>query len=243
MYMEEQEKSASGAPIFRHQEKENSEFKLAIGNEETIEGVSAHIEKYIGKIDNVFHELISELVHLDIHIVNPTTEKPYYTIITSGMSDLPMTVPNQDVPKYAELLICLPPDWKIGEDEYEDENNYWPIRWLKILARLPHNYDTFLIPGHTVPNGDPAEPFASNTELTTMLLMNPILCDEGFRTLQLKDRLIHFYCLIPLYNNEVELKLSKGTEALYDGFNKNNVSELLDVKRPNLIKKKWLGLF
>ena len=30
--------------------------------------------------------------------------------------------------------MSLPPDWKLGQ---EGEEWYWPIRWLKILARLP----------------------------------------------------------------------------------------------------------
>ncbi len=48
---------------------------------------------------------------------------------------------------YAELMIDLPPEWLVQDD---DENNYWPIRWLKILARLPIDSDTWLGYGHTI---------------------------------------------------------------------------------------------
>lgn len=37
----------------------------------------------------------------------------------------------------AELLIALPPDWKLDHDSLQKEAWYWPVRLLKALARLP----------------------------------------------------------------------------------------------------------
>jgi hypothetical protein len=50
-------------------------------------------ETHLGEIHDVYHELISDLVHIDIHHVAPDDERPFHTLVTSGMSDLPMTVP------------------------------------------------------------------------------------------------------------------------------------------------------
>lgn len=41
----------------------------ATGDGENIDAISNHIEKYIGKIDCVFHEIISDKVHIDVHWV------------------------------------------------------------------------------------------------------------------------------------------------------------------------------
>lgn len=238
------EKSESGSPIYRYENVQPKEFEPATGDS-SIEEISNHIEKYVGKIETVFHEIISDLVHIDIHWVKPTKERPFHTLITSGMSDKPMTTP-EDVEdaKFAELCICLPEEWKISEKDFEDEKNYWPIRWLKYMARFPHEYDTWLGWGHTLPNGDPAEPFAENTELNTMLLLPTIVFGEGFHELKLKEKPINFYSLIPLYHEEVELKLKKGVEALFDGFDKHGVTDILDIHRANTAKKKkWFGLF
>lgn len=238
------EKSESGSPIYRYENVQPKEFEPATGDS-SIEDISNHIEKYVGKIETVFHEIISDLVHIDIHWVKPTKERPFHTLITSGMSDKPMTTP-EDVEdaEFAELCICLPEEWKISEKDFEDEKNYWPIRWLKYMARFPHEYDTWLGWGHTLPNGDPAEPFAENTELNTMLLLPTIVFDEGFHELKLKEKSINFYSLIPLYNEEVELKMRKGVEALFDGFDKYGVTDILDIHRANTAKKKkWFGLF
>jgi len=238
------EKSESGSPIYRYEDVKEKEFEFASG-ESSIEEISDHIENFIGKIDTVFHEIVSDQVHVDIHWVKPTKERPFHTLITSGMSDKPMSTP-EDVENanFAELSICLPEEWNISEEDFEDEKNYWPIRWLKYMARFPHDYDTWLGWGHTLPNGDPAEPFAENTKLNTILLLPTIVFGEEFHQLKLKEKSINFLTLIPLYNEEVELKMKNGVEALFDGFDEYGITDILDVDRPNTAKKKkWFGLF
>jgi hypothetical protein len=232
------EKSESGAPIYRYNEADKRGFEGASGDS-SIEEISNHIEEYVGKIHMVFHEIVSELIHIDIHWVKPTPDRPYHTLVTSGMSDQPMKTPEGfDGSPYAELSICLPEDWKISEEDFTDEENYWPVRWLKMLARFPHSYNTWLGYGHTIPNGDPAEPFTSDTELNTMVLLPSVQFDPGFHTLELENKKINFYALVPLYSEEVELKLKKGIEKLFDGFDKYAVSDVFELNRPNTVKKK-----
>ncbi|GAB5526237.1 MAG: suppressor of fused domain protein [Roseivirga sp.] len=238
------EKSESGAPIYKYNESDMKDFEGPSG-EPSIQEISDHIEKHVGKIHMVFHELVSDQVHIDIHWVKPTAERPFHTLVTSGMSDKPMNTPGEvEGCDYAELSICLPDDWLVGEEYFEDEKNYWPVRWLKVLARFPHEYNTWLSYGHTVPNGDPAQPFAENTELNTMVLLPTIVFGEEFHSLKLKSKSIDFYTLIPLYSEEVGLKMKKGIDALFDGFDKHGVSDIVQIDRPNIgKKKKWFGLF
>lgn len=234
--MSEEEKSESGAPIYRYEERDNDEIVPPSG-EGSIDEISAHIEAYVGSVEMVFHELVSDLVHIDIHWVKPTEERPYHTLVTSGMSDLPMNAPEKYADHaFAELSICLPPDWKISQKDFEDENNYWPVRWLKMLARFPHEYNTWISFGHTIPNGDPAEPFGDNTKLNTMVLLPSIVFDEKFSSLKLPDKTIMFYTLIPLYSEEVELKMKKGVAALFDGFDRIQLTDVLKVDRPNSVR-------
>lgn len=241
--MGNQELSPSGQPIYRHAER-TKEFQAASGNEESIEKIQEHVEKHIGPIDRVFHEVVSDLIHLDILMVPPTPARNYYTLVTCGMSDLPMTVPDgAEEFKHAELMICLPPTWKLSEQAFEREENYWPIRCLKTLARLPHEYDTWLYAGHTIPNGNPAEPYADNTRLTGALLHIPSLIGnlkEFFSLPFSNDKTVHFFTVIPVYEEEMNLKLSKGIDALLTKFQKAGVNELLDPNRKNVGKKSFL---
>jgi hypothetical protein len=227
-----------GGPILRHEARERP-FELAVGDSEAIEKIGAHIEAHLGPVSGVFHELISDLVHVDIHLVPPTDGRPFHTLVTSGMSDQPMSPPAAAPDcRVAELIIGLPPDWPMDQESWSDERYYWPVRWLKMLSRLPHEYKTWLWHGHTVPNGDPPEPFSEDTDLCCALLLPPFLTRPEFDALEIDaDKTIHFFALVPLYREEMDFKLRKGTDALIERLVKAGVDEVLDVKRKNVCKR------
>ena len=127
------------------------------------------LKKYIGKIDSVFHEILSEYVHIDVHWIKPTPETPYNVLFTTGMSDYPMYLPEGlDDPNdysHAELMVYLPANWPISDEAFKDDDNYWPVYFLKMIARFPHQYKTWMAEGHTIPNGPDAEPIANTDSL------------------------------------------------------------------------------
>ena len=49
--------------------------------------VEDHIQKYFGKFEQVFHELVSEHIHVDICIVPPSKDRNYYMLFTMGIDD------------------------------------------------------------------------------------------------------------------------------------------------------------
>jgi hypothetical protein len=236
------EESESGQPIYRY-DKPEKDFELAMGDSENIDRITEHIECHIGTVKMVYHELVSDLVHIDIHMVEPTPQRNCYTLVTSGMSDRPMTVPEGcEELRFAELMISLPPDWPMGEEAWKDENYYWPVRMLKFLARFPHGYDTWLGPMHTIPNGNPPAPFASNTKLCGAILLPGVTVPPGFHRLEAPGKTILFHSVVPLHADEMDLKLKVGGEALFDGFDKHGVSEILDPARPSSVgggTKRW----
>ena len=133
--------SLSGEPIWKHKER-TKPFELAIGDEKTLEEISEHIEKHVGPIQMVWHEIISDLVHIDLHYISPSENRDFHVFVTSGMSDKPMNTPEgAENCKYAELLVSLPSYWPVAEESIKDEENYWPLRMVKRLARMPHEYD------------------------------------------------------------------------------------------------------
>jgi hypothetical protein len=242
MSSEEKVVSLSGAPIFRYTDGEK-EWEAPNG-EECIEEISDHIEKHIGAVDVVFHELISDTVHIDVHHVKPTQDRPFHTLITSGMSDIAMKVPEgDDINPHMELMITLPSEWEISDEAFKDECWYWPIRQLKYLARFPHKYDSWFGWGHTIPNGDPAEPFAENTKFTGVMLATSLNVPEEFIQLKIDDEKdIQFFSLIPLFEEEMNLKLQKGSDELLDKFDKYNINDIVELNRKN-VGKKLFGLF
>jgi hypothetical protein len=233
------EYSEGGVPIIRHRES-GSAGPVAGGDPASIERITEHIENHIGTPATVWHEIISEHVHLDVHVVRPTLQRRYYTLVTSGMSARPMTVPpGCPHSRYAELAMALPPTWPMSQADFKNPANYWPIHWLKTLARMPHQYKTWLGEGHTVPNGDPAQPFAANTKLCCMLILKPKLFGDAFLTLEAgPSRTIHFLSPFPIYRAEMDLKLKSGVEAVEDGLDRAGVTELLNVDRPSVVAPK-----
>jgi hypothetical protein len=198
--------------------------------------IEKHIETHIGKISTVFHEVISDLVHIDVLEIPPTEDRPYWTLVTSGMSDLPMTTP-EGAGEFgrAELMLCLPREWKMEQNEWEEEAHYWPVRWLKICARFPHEYKTWLGWGHTLLNGDPPQVYASSNQFCCMYLGLPKTVSTQFGSLRIRpDKTIHFYALYPLYRGELEMKLKKGAERLENLFERNKVTEIVNVTRQDL---------
>lgn len=239
------ETTQGGSEVFRHAIRER-EMEVATGDADLIGAIEKHIEMYIGGDGMVFHELVSDLVHLDVHMVPPTSERNWYTLVTSGMSERPMTVPpGSELDEYAELVLCLPPTWQLSDEAFRVNNEqfYWPVRWLKQLARLPHEYETFFCAGHTIPNGDPPEPFHPTTKMCCWLILNSIWFDSEFNELELSDgRTIAFLTIIPLYAEEMRIKLEKGTEALLEKLGDLSMEDLMNPSRKNVAKKRF-GLF
>jgi hypothetical protein len=240
---EANEYSEHGEPILRHSAREKP-FEFAPGDPTHMELVEKHIARHFGEGGWVFHEIVSDLVHIDLHFIPPTPERNYHTVVTTGMSARPMTTPRgMEAYAYGELMLCLPPDWPVSQEAFEDENIYWPLRTLKTLCRLPHEYDTWLAYGHTIPNGDPPEPYAPNTRFCCAMLARPVLAPPRFEHLcPSTEMAIHFYAVLPLFAEEVDLKLKKGADALLERFQKNGVTELIKVNRKN-VGKKLFGLF
>lgn len=199
-------------------------------DEEEMAAVEEHIQAYFGEFSQVFHELVSPDIHVDICIVEPSEERPYYTLVTMGMGAHRMRMP-EDLTRSrlerAEVFVCLPPDWKLTDPA---ERWYWPIRWLKILARLPGEEDSWLGWGHTVPNGGPV---AENTGFTGVLLLGAQDAPEGAAECLLPggDRVV-FYQMIPLYEEEMQYKVERGVEALLEKM--QDVDHVVDIRRPNV---------
>lgn len=230
--------SLSGSPVYHHADP--LPWAPPAG-EECIEQISEHIEKHLGPIETVFHELVSDKVHIDVHFVKPTQDFPFVRLVTSGMSDLPMSTPDDErLPRHVELLITLPADWKLTQKDMEDERWYWPIRLVKMLARLPHEHRTWLGWGHTVPAGDPPTPYAENTGFCGAMILPSVTVPEEFHVLSIPHvKTITFYAVVPLYENEMNLKLRSGTNELLKRFDKHGVSDIVDLRRRDTAAKRF----
>jgi hypothetical protein len=222
------ETSGSGAPIHRHTERA-TEPEAAVGDEALVDEITAHVERHLGPVPTVNHELVSVDVHVDVLHVPPREERPCHTLVTCGMSAKPMAAPDPALER-AELLLVLPPSWDLA-----DEREQWPIGVLRFLSHMPHEYATWLGEGHTVPNGDPPEPYARGTKLCGAMLVEPTLVPDGFEVLERADGPVRFYGVALLHADEMELKLAEGADALLALLDATrDVPETLRPDRPSV---------
>ena len=208
--------------------------------EEEMEAIEGHIQQYFGKFENVFHELSSPDIHVDICVVPPSEERDYYTLVTMGMGAHRMNVP-KELAEYklerAELAIALPGNWKLKHEDLKNERWYWPIRLLKTLARLPIASDTWLGFGHTMDNEDD---FAKDTKLCAAMLTGPQDTEDGSEVCILPSgEEVNFYQVIPLYREELEYKMEHDADALLDKM--DGISFVTYNTRPNAMTMGKLG--
>ena len=118
----------------------------------------------------------------------------------------------------------------------EDPSFGWPIACLQQIAGYISAADTYVAPGQTVSFTNPPEPFAHGTKLCAILIRRPRLAPKGFETLKVgKGKAIHFYAVIPIYQDEFQLCQEKGSGALQRLLDEQGVTELLDVHRPSVL--------
>jgi len=230
--------SLSGQPVYLHGAPGDWQSP---GGEENIRAVSDHIERHLGSIETVFHEIVSDTVHIDVHWVRPNVHNPCHRLVTSGMSDLPMRTPDDtELPRFMELMISLPPHWQIDQESFKDEAWYWPVRLIKFLARLPHKYETWLGFGHTVPNGDPAEPYAPDSGFNGCIILPSVTAPDAFAHLAVHPgKTINFMSIVPLYAREMDLKLRRGVDALLEQFDRKGVTDIFAPDRSDVARKRF----
>lgn len=219
---------------------------MNFGDPDLIEAVDAHIARHVAPVEMVFHEIISTDMHIDVHWVPPAPGRPFHTLVTSGMSERPMPAPAEAAEwRYAELAMLLDPAWSLDQARFDDEDVYWPIRLLKVIARFPFDVGTWVGPGHTIAASNPPEPFAPGTELSSAVLLPPLSLPEGFMRMPRPDgSATYFWTVLPLYAEELALKLEKGSDALLDALDAAGVNDIVRASRPRGgRRKKFLGLF
>ena len=67
---------------------ETEAVPLYLYSEQELDEYEAFIQKNFGQYDKVMHEIVSPDLHLEIIMVPPTDENPFYKMVTMGMGHL-----------------------------------------------------------------------------------------------------------------------------------------------------------
>ncbi len=179
----------------------------------------------------VFHELVSEKVHIDLHLLEPTEEFPYFVLFTTGMSDLPMNLEGSEwafkkIYERSELFCILNPE----------EFPVWMIELMKKCAIYPHICNSFIIQYNTLQLTEDNHPFADDTELSSVFfttLKDTAICEkygDKLEYIQTTDsNYINLLYLYPIYAEELEYKLENDSHMLFEKLFPNGIASIKDL--------------
>lgn len=179
-------------------------------------------------------EIVPGNPSIDIHVIEPPDSDDYVTLLTIGMSDRAMAVPDgEEEYQYAELKINLPRDWPLSLDALQDPLHRWPIEWLRKIAAYPHNQGGWLGGASAIiANEEPPQPFAPNTRLSCWLLLTD---ETAAGRIPMPDgKVVTIYSLYPLYTEERDFELSHGIVPLLELLQSHNVPSWVDLDRQNV---------
>ena len=140
----------------------------------------------------------------------------------------------------AELMIVLPRDWAgiradgtLDAAAMEEEANWWPVRAIKRLARLPQE-GVMLAPGLLLPDDRGA--LAPSTALSHLMVGPSRLHPRSASLMVHDDVVIEFHALWALHAEEAEFRQAAGMESLVRELWREGVTELVDVRRAGVLK-------
>jgi hypothetical protein len=201
-----------------------------------LEAIEAHMTALVGPAPSVHRELTADGVHVDIRAAAAGGARDFHLLYTLGVSARPMRVPDGvDSTPYIELAVLLPSSWPLTPDAWSHERWYWPVRGLGYLAGLPHRNQSWLGALHTIANGSPPKPFAPDTALCGFVLLPWMTFEPEAALIAMPGgRTVEVLTLVPLHGDELELKLRRGPQALFDRLTAADVDDVIDPARPSV---------
>lgn len=159
-------------------------------------------------------------------------------LMTNGLSDYKMPVLEKFVGReFNELYFCLPSYWDL--EDQNDEKMNWVF---KVLFKL-HNHllikNTWFGIGHTIPFSNPLGPISERMSQSYFFINEPWFLENELSTVEIANKNINFLSIIPIFEDEFDYKIGKGTYKFQKKLGSQNVTELLDDYRKTALKSKW----
>lgn len=214
-----------------------------------VEDVQRHFDRVFGPSDVAFHPRGPASVHVTVHLVAPRPPHDRWLLYTTGMCQRPMrTAPGAEDLALAELCLALPPTYSFtglkAQGPVEGRPWYTLVRWLRDLARHPHEHGTAYAAGQTIGNGPELQRLTPESGLCGWLLRAPARVPEPMRVAPLRDgRRVHLLAVQGLYRDELSVKHLRGAEILLADLDDAGVHDLHHPGRPSAVGHRFFGLF
>jgi hypothetical protein len=185
----------------------------------------AHYQEHFGPLtEPVMRSRDGKVPTVDVYSFRPNDVRDYWTFITSGMSDVPQSLPEGTPEIFArrtELLM------------YATESAPWRLFALKLLAEYPFEQGTWIHAWHSVDVGAPLSPESS---LSALFLLPPAMEDpQRFDRLEIAGERVNILWVVPITAAEQAFALERGPQALEEILFEADFDQLLDTGRDSLV--------
>ena len=193
------------------------------------EEIIRYVENTFGKIDGYFDKIEFAGGEMLIAVIPPTPEKNMTTFVTIGVGQNMVSnlCHSSDAP-YIELVVSAPAD---AEERWSDYT--WIFDEMVYLSSLPFFYYLPYSWGHLNSNH---WYYSEETKLSGNVLIYPEMDPENKGSLKIDSRTLQFFQVVFLYDEEYQYALKHGTESLFALDKNHDITSVVDLKRPSIIK-------
>ena len=115
----------------------------------------------------------------------------------------------------------------------------WIFEWIQRLSKYVQEKESWFGNGHTMPCGKELKPLSATMKQDHFILLRPLLLEMQMEEILVDGKTVHFLAIVPLFIDELDYKMGKGTQKLITKFINKGVSEKLDDFRSTVLKSKW----
>lgn len=183
-----------------------------------------HYRLFLGDPVAVWHAASTRIPRVDLLEYPATEERPFWTYLTSGMSDVEQT------------LSAGSPEWVVPRTElmiYTEDRAPWAAKLLHGFARYPFDFATHFFWWHTVPVGGPID--GENAHLSSLVFLPPYFEEDGFDELVIDDAPVRTLWTVAITEAEREYAMVYGTHKLEQLFEKAQLSPITAPNRKSVI--------
>lgn len=182
----------------------------------------------VKRIQNPLHpeqELLLLFLELDV---------PVTVLMTATLSTYEMPVLEKwKGREFNEIYFCLPSYWDLKD--VDNPNFSWVYTWLFKLERFVREKNTWFGPGHSIPTANPEVPISETMKQEYFFFSDPILLKEELAPVVDATKTIHFLAIIPIYGDELDYKMGKGTLKFIRKFIQRKNDEKIDDYRKSIL--------
>lgn len=170
----------------------------------------------------ILHSTDHKAPHIDLYMFPPDGQRDFVAVLTGGMSDLPMAVPDRSAADpHIELIMGI------------GQHQHWATNLLKLVAEYPFDQGTFYDAHHTVPFGGE---LGDGSSLSAFLLVRPHFLPEGLASFECGGKRIGFLQAVPITTLEHEFAVAEGSDKLEALLEKHGYLITRDPNRQSVVK-------